>query len=152
MSDSVQPHRRQPTRLPCPWDSLGKNTGVSCHFFLQWMTVKTESEVAQSCPTLCDPMGCSLPGSSVHGVSRQEYWSGLPLPSLHPYMTTVKIIALTRWTFVGKVTSLHFNTLFRFVIVFLPRRKHLLISWLQSPSAVRHKNAQLCYQTPVHSG
>ena len=57
MSDSVQPHRRQPTRLPHPWDSPGKNTGVGCHFLLQCMKVKSESEVAQSCPTLCDPHG-----------------------------------------------------------------------------------------------
>ena len=68
MSDSVRPHRRQPTRLPLPWDSPGKNTGVGCHFLLQCRKVKSESEVAQSCPTLIDPMDCSLPGSSVHGI------------------------------------------------------------------------------------
>ena len=68
MSDSVRPHRQQPTRLPCPWDSPGKNTGVGCHFLLQCMKVKSESEVAQSCPTLSDLMDCSLPGSSVHGI------------------------------------------------------------------------------------
>ena len=68
MTDSVRPHRRQPTRLPRPWDSPGKNTGVGCHFLLQCMKVKSESEVAQSCPTLSDPMDCSLPGSSVHGI------------------------------------------------------------------------------------
>ena len=68
MADSVRPHRQQPTRLPCPWDSPGKNTGVGCHFLLQCMKVKSESEVAQLCLTLCDPMGCSLPGSSVHGI------------------------------------------------------------------------------------
>ena len=68
MSDSVQPQRQQPTRLPCPWDSPGKNTGVGCHFLLQCMQVKSESEVAQSCLTLSDPMDCSLPGSSVHGI------------------------------------------------------------------------------------
>ena len=59
---------QQPTRLPRPWDSPGKNTGMGCHFRLQCMKVKSESEVAQSCPTLSDPMDCSLPGSSVHGV------------------------------------------------------------------------------------
>ena len=64
----MQPHRRQPTRLPRPWDSPGKNTGVGCHFLLQCMKVKRESEVAQSCPTLCDPTDCSLPGSSAHGI------------------------------------------------------------------------------------
>jgi len=57
-----------PPRLPHPWDSPGKNTGVGCHFLLQCMKVKSESEVAQSCLTLCDPMDCSLPGSSVHGI------------------------------------------------------------------------------------
>ena len=68
MSDSVRPHRQQPTRLRCPWDSPGKNTGVGCHFLLQCRKVKSESEVAQSCATLSDPMGCSAPGSSVHGI------------------------------------------------------------------------------------
>ena len=68
MSDSVRPHRRQPTRLRRPWDSPGKNTGVGCHFLLQCMKVKSESEVIQSCPTLSHPMDCSLPGSSVHGI------------------------------------------------------------------------------------
>ena len=68
MSDSVQRHRRQPTRLPRPWDSPGKNTGVGCHFLLQCMKVKSESQVAQSCPTLSDPMDCSLPGFSVHRI------------------------------------------------------------------------------------
>ena len=82
MSDSVQPHRRQPTRLPCPWDSPGKNTGVGCHFLLQCMKVKSESEAAQSYPTLSDPMDCSLYQAPLStGFSRQEYWSGLPLPS-----------------------------------------------------------------------
>ena len=55
MSDSVWPHRRQPTRLPRPWGSPGKNTGVGCHFLLQCMKIKSESEVPQSCPTLSDP-------------------------------------------------------------------------------------------------
>ena len=68
MSDSVQPQRRQPTRLPCPWDSPGKNTGVGCRFLLQCMKVKSEREVSQSCLTLNDPMDCSLPGSSIHGI------------------------------------------------------------------------------------
>ena len=68
MSDSVRPHRQQPIRLPHPWDSPGKNIGVGRHFLLQCMKVKSESEVAQSCLTLSDPMDCSLPGSSVHGI------------------------------------------------------------------------------------
>ena len=64
----MRPHRRQPTRLPRPWDSPGKNIGVGCHFPLQCMKVKSQSEVAQSCPTLRDPMDWSLAGSSVHGI------------------------------------------------------------------------------------
>ena len=68
MSDPVRPHRWQPNRLPRPWDSPGKNTELGCHFLLQCMKVKSESEVAQSCATLSDPMDCSPPGSSVHGI------------------------------------------------------------------------------------
>ena len=56
-------------QAPRPWDSPGKDTGVDCHFLLQCMKVQSESEVAQSCPTLSNPMDCSLPGSSVHGIS-----------------------------------------------------------------------------------
>ena len=68
MSDSVRPHRRQPTSLPHPWDSPGKNTGVGCHFLLQCMKVKSESQVTQSCLTLHDPMDSSLPGSSAYRI------------------------------------------------------------------------------------
>ena len=79
MCDSVQPHRRQPTRLPCPWGSPGKNTGVGCHFLLQCMKVKSEREVAQSCLILSDPMDCSLPGSSIHGIfqARALEWGAI---------------------------------------------------------------------------
>ena len=83
MSDSVRPHRLQPTRLLCPWDSPGKNTGVGCHCLLQCVKVKSESEVAQSCPILSDPMDSSLPGSSVHGIffqARVLEWVPLPSP------------------------------------------------------------------------
>ena len=85
MSDSVQPHRRQPTRLCRPWDSLGKNTGVGCHFLLQCMKGKSESEVAQSCPTLCDPMDCSLPGSSAHGIfqARVLEWGAIAFSEIN---------------------------------------------------------------------
>ena len=76
---SVRPQRRQPTRLPRPWDSPGKNTGEGCHFLLQCMKVKSESEVAQSCLTLSDPMDCSPPGSSIHGIcqARVLEWSAI---------------------------------------------------------------------------
>ena len=81
MSDSMRPHRRQPTRLPHPWDSPGKNTGVGCHFLLQCMKVKSESEVAQSCPTLKTPWTVAHQASLSMGFSRQKYWRGVPLPS-----------------------------------------------------------------------
>ena len=68
MSDSVQPHRWQPTRLPHPSLSPGNNTGVGCHFLLQCMKAKSENEVTQSCLSLSDPMDCSLCGFSVHGI------------------------------------------------------------------------------------
>ena len=90
MSDSVRPHRQQATRRPHPWDSPGKNTGVGCHFLLQCMKVKSESEVAQSCPTLRDPMGCSLPGSSIHGVfqARVLEWGAIAFSSTTPWVRT----------------------------------------------------------------
>ena len=86
MSNSVRPHRRQPTRLPRPWDSPGKNTGVGCHFLLQCRKVKSESEVPQSCPTLSNPMDCSPPGSSIHGIfqARVLEWGAIAFSILHP--------------------------------------------------------------------
>ena len=89
MSNSVRPHRQQPTRLPHPWDSPGKNTGVGCHFLLQCVKVKSESEVAQSCPTLSDPMDCSPPGSSVHRIlqARVLEWGAIAFSTKqHKYM------------------------------------------------------------------
>ena len=71
------PIKWQHTRLHCPWDSPGRNTGMGCHFLLQCMKVKSESEIAQSCLTLPHPMDCSPPPSME--FSRQKYWSGLPL-------------------------------------------------------------------------
>ena len=76
---------RQPTRLRHPWDSPGKNTGVGCHFLLQCMKVKCESEVAQSCLTPSDPMDCSPPGSSVHGIlqARVLEWGAIAFSISH---------------------------------------------------------------------
>ena len=87
VSDSVRPHRRQPTRLPRPWDSPGKNTGVGCHFLLQCIKVKSESEVAQLYPTLSDPMDCSLPGSSIHGIfqARVLEWGAIAFSSIQQF-------------------------------------------------------------------
>ena len=87
VSDSVRPHKRQPTRLPHPWDSPGKNTAVGCHFLLQCMKVKSESEVAQSCLTLVTPWAAAYQAPPSMGLSRQKYWSGVPLPSLSSLFT-----------------------------------------------------------------
>ena len=95
MSDSVRPHRQQPNRLPRPWDSPGKNTGVGCHFLLQCMKVKSESEVTQSCPTLSDPMDCSLPGSSVHGIFQARILEWGAIASSGPKILKRKILLLT---------------------------------------------------------
>ena len=91
MSDSVRLHRRQPTRLPRPWDSPGKNTAVGCHFLLQCVKVKSESEVAQSCLTRGDPMDCSLPGSSFHGIfqARVLEWGAIAFSSSYSWATAI---------------------------------------------------------------
>ena len=103
--DSVRPHRQQLTRLLHPRDSPGKNTGVACHFLLQCMKVKRESEVSQSCLTLSDPMDCSLPGSSVHGIfqARVLEWVAISFSYiyLHTYYMVLNIVGLLRW-FSGK--------------------------------------------------
>ena len=80
----MRPHRQQPTRLPHPWDSPVKNTGVVCHFLLQCMEVKSESEDIQSYPTLRHPMDCSPPGSSVHGIfqARVLEWGAIAFSSI----------------------------------------------------------------------
>ena len=90
MSDFVWPHRRQPTRLPRPWDSPGKNTRVGCHFLLQCIKVKSEREVAQLCPTLLTPWTAAYQAPPSMGFSRQEYWSGLPLPPPMKYEEFIK--------------------------------------------------------------
>ena len=92
----MQPHRQQPTSLPCPWDSPGKNTGVGYHFLLPCMKVKSESEVTQSCPTLGDPIDCSLPGSSIHGIlqARVLEWGAMAFSNS---MYTVKYTNIWVW-------------------------------------------------------
>ena len=95
MSDSVRPHRRQPTRLRHPWDSPGKNTGVGCHFLLQCMKVKRESEVAHLCPTLSDPMDCRLPGSSVHGIFQARVLEWVAVASSVSYARRTLICLVT---------------------------------------------------------
>ena len=99
MSDSVRPHRRQPTRLPRPWDSQGKSTGVGSHFLLQCMKVKSKSEVTQSCPTLSNPMDCSLPGSSVHGIFQAKVleWGAIALTVFNSGMCGFALSFDTCW-------------------------------------------------------
>ena len=84
MSDSLRFHGPQPARLLCPGNYPGKNTAVSCHFLLQRLEVKSESEVAQSCLTLSDPIDRRPPGSSVHGVFQAKVleWSVIALAHL----------------------------------------------------------------------
>ena len=86
VSDSVRPHGLQPTRLLRPRDSPGKNAGVGCHFLLQCMKVESEREVAQWCLTLSDPMDCSLPGSSVHGIFQARVLEWVAIAFSHMYI------------------------------------------------------------------
>ena len=92
--DSLQPHRPQPTRLPSPWDSPGKNTGVGCHFVLQCMKVKSESEVAQLCLTLNDPMDYSPPGSFIHGMFQATVlaWGAIAFSALYASSFRILIV------------------------------------------------------------
>jgi len=115
----VRPYRRQPTRLPRPWDSPGKNIGVGCHFLLQCMKVKSESEVAQSCLTLSDPMDCSPPGSSIHGIfqARVLEWSAVAKrwtrqkPQISPGVSAVNALSLAPGVAISWATSVsvYFN-------------------------------------------
>ena len=113
MSNSVRPHRRQPTQLPRPWDSPGKNTGVGCHFLLQCMKVKSEKEVAQSCPILCDPMDCSLPGSSSHRIfqARVLDWGAIAFSILHMLDITKSFVRYVICKYIFPTCSLPSNFL-----------------------------------------
>ena len=96
VSASVRPHRRQPSRLPHPWDSPGRNTGVGCHSLLQCMKVKSESEVAQSCPTLCDPIDGSPPGSPVPGTLQARTLEWVAISFSNAWKWKVKVKSLSR--------------------------------------------------------
>ena len=130
MSDSVRPHRRQPTSLPRPWDSPGKNTGVGCHFLLQCMKVKSESEVSQSCPTLSDPMDCSLPGSSIHGIfqARVLEWVAIAFSVSHILLYPVS-------HFIYLSVALFFNT---GIISPFTEVSHVLGRWSYMKLALPH--------------
>ena len=129
MSDSVWPHKWQPTRIPRAWDSSGKNTGVGFHFLLQCMKVKSESEVTQSCPTLSDPMDCSLPGSSVHGTfqARALEWAAIAFSLL--------------WKLAGlKRAGLHY---------YLHQSHFITPFYLPSPPSKRVQLSQLCLSKDI---
>ena len=110
MSDSVWPHRQKPTRLPRPWDPPGKNTGVGFYFLLQCMKVK--SEVAQSCPTLSDPMDCSLPGSSIRGIfqARVLEWGAIKI-----FLSTIQLKLCVKIFYLGFLSILFFIFIFYFL-------------------------------------
>ena len=129
MSDSVRPQRRQTTRLPRPWNSPGKDTEVGCHFLLQCMKVKSEREVAQWCPTPSDPMDCSLPGSSVHGIfqARLLEWGAIAF-------STLKDIAQHKSDLHQDPSSLHVSA--RCLTVLCPLPTPLLLSDSSEKSSV----------------
>ena len=143
MSDSVRPHRRQPTRLPRPWDSPGKNTGVGCHFLLQCMKVKIESEVAQSCPTPSDPMDCSPPGSSVHGIfpARVLEWGATAFSGMNCYVALISFRAQFAYRIHSQLQTCESEALFGLPIfsLSLQIREEFLLS--KSPRRV------LCFIT-----
>ena len=116
------PHRRQPIRLPRPWDSPGKNTGVACHFLLQCMKVKSESEVAQSYRTLSDPMDCSLPGSSVRGIfqARVLEWGAIAFSKCQIMRSYI--------TFELNILLKFINDLNQFQIIYIALRESININ------------------------
>ena len=122
MSDSVRPHGPQPTRLPHPWDSPGKNTGVGCHFLLQCMKVKSESEVAQSCLTLSDPMDCSLPGSSVHGIFQAKVleWGAIAFST-----SSVHYTLNSSWCLTSDKMNFFYNSFLRITILLLKHQLYI---------------------------
>ena len=133
VSNSLQPHRLQPTRSLHPWDFPGKNTGVGCHFLLQCMKVKSESEVTQPCPTLCYPMDCSLPGSSIHRIfqARVLKWVAISFSTIWPSNLTPKHIPeetkIERDTYIPLFTA----ALFTIAKTWKQPRWPLTVEWIK---------------------
>ena len=136
MSNSVRPHRRQPTRLPHPWDSPGKNTGVGCHFLLQCMKAKSESEVAQSSPTLSDPMDCSLRGSSVHGISQARVleWGAIAFSPVR-YILIVKRSLLLCFENIKWLTEIFINLVMEKAMATHSSTLAWKIPWTEEPGS-----------------
>ena len=149
MSDSVRPHRQQPTRLLSPWDSPGKNTGAGCHFLLQCMKVKSETEVAQSCPTLATPWTAAYQAPPTMGFSRQEYWSGVPLPSPSTSLLVTYFIYSSGYEVRDKLEDLDWQILPIFLIFNWSKWKTLTkIKTLLSSSVIAksHHWGRDCYK------
>ena len=127
MCESVQSQRWQPTKLPHPWDSPGKNTGVGCHFLLQCVKVESESEAAQSCPTLRDPIDCTLPGTSVRGIfqARVLEWGAIAFSNKIPRMT-IKTFPLRQGTRQGcPLSPLLFDIVFKVLVSAIRQEKEI---------------------------
>ena len=139
----MRPHRWQPTRLPRPWDSPGKNTGVGCHFLLQCMKVKSESEVAQSCPTLSDSMDCSLSGSSIHGIfqARVLEWGAITFWLLPIYY---KRMCIRRYKLIGKERNRWDSKQRTFCLVECGAL-HMELFWFANMETLRGKKKQKAF-------
>ena len=136
-------------RLPCPWDSPGKNTGVGCHFLLQCMKVKSESEVVQSCLTFHDPMDCSLLGSSVHGIfqARVLEWVAIAFSNCPPEqrlnLTPVLFLDFVTESQTSKYINYHsaFNLAHMYTVekAMAPHSSTLAwkIPWMEEPSRLQ---------------
>ena len=134
---SVWPQRWQPIRLPRPWDSPGKNTGVGCHFLLQCMKVKRESEVAQSCLTLSNPMDRSLPGSSSHGIfqARVLEWVAIAFSMCQPSPPHIFLIQSPNFNQIGIRAVTQSWYFLKCIVIFFPKiispLDSFLIPWLR---------------------
>ena len=137
MSDSVRPPRRQPARLCRPWDSPAKNTGVGCHFLLQCMKVKSESKVTQSCLTLSDPMDCSLPSSSVHGIfqARVLEWGAIAFSGI--LLHVCMCVCIYIYTHTHTHTHTHTYIFTGSWNGYLLQHSCLATSWTEEPGGLR---------------
>ena len=136
----MQPHRQQPTRLPRPWDSPGKNTGVGCHVLLQCMKVKSENEVVQSCSTLSGPMDCSLPGSSIHGIfqARVLEWVTIAFSGIGSTFPQMKNFASIHFNCVNAVLKLLRFLYIQILIIPLSSFFPLIINYMNKNSVNAH--------------
>ena len=146
MSDSVRPHRQQPTRLRRPWDSPGKNTGVGCHFLLQCMKVKSESEVTQSCLTLRDPMDCSLPSSPAHGIFQARVLEWVAIAFSEYLHTCFYIIGLPLWLS-GKESACNAGNVVQSLHREDPLKEEMethssILSWTEKPGGLQPMGSQ----------